>query len=41
MVLLRWLTLGVAAVGGALLFLVLAGHGSHAAWSYLGGLGPC
>ena len=39
MVLLRWLTLGVAAVGGALLFLVLAGHGPHAAWSYLGGLG--
>ena len=35
MVLLRWLTLGVAAVGGALLFLVLAGHGPHAAWRYV------
>jgi hypothetical protein len=36
---LRWLTLAGAALGGALLCLLLAGHGPRAAWSYVGGLG--
>ena len=36
---LRWLTLGVAALGGALLCLVVAARGPAATWSYLGGLG--
>jgi hypothetical protein len=36
---LRWLTLALAAVGGALLCLLLAARGAQAAWSYVGGLG--
>ena len=36
---LRWLTLGVAALGGALLCLIVAARGPAATWSYLGGLG--
>ena len=36
---LRWLTLGIVACGGALVCLIIAARGPAAAWSYVGGLG--